>query len=108
MRGLFSGVYAAGIPVAALLWGVLSNRVGRSRVLIIGLIGYLASLPLLLTPTLAGLWGLHVVHAANGFFVAAVVPMVSAPVHMRDLHAVINAADHQAFSAPVKLNASPM
>ena len=39
--GLFSGVYAAGVLFGALLWGVLSNRVGRSRILIIGLIGYL-------------------------------------------------------------------
>ena len=34
--GFFSGVYAAGVLLGALWWGVLSNRVGRSRILIIG------------------------------------------------------------------------
>ena len=78
--GFFSGVYAAGVLFGALLWGVLSNRVGRSRILIIGLIGYVASLLLLLIPTLTGIWGLYAVRAATGFFVAAVVPVVSALV----------------------------
>jgi MFS family permease len=78
--GFFSGVYAAGVLFGALLWGALSNRIGRSRVLIIGLIGYVASLMLLLVPTMTGLWGLYAVRAATGFFVAAVVPVVSALV----------------------------
>lgn len=78
--GFFSGIYAAGVLVGALLWGVLSNRVGRSRILILGLIGYVASLLLLLIPALAGLWGLYAVRGATGFFVAAVVPVVSALV----------------------------
>jgi hypothetical protein len=34
--GLFSGVYAAGVLIGALLWGVLSNSVERSRILILG------------------------------------------------------------------------
>ena len=78
--GFFSSVYAAGVLVGALLWGVLSNRVGRGRILIMGLIGYVASLLLLLIPTLTGLWGLYAVRGATGFFVAAVVPVVSALV----------------------------
>lgn len=78
--GFFSGVYAAGVLVGALLWGVISNRVGRGRILIIGLIGYAATLLLLLVPTLTGLWGLYALRGATGFFVAAVVPVVSALV----------------------------
>ena len=78
--GFFSGVYAAGVLFGVLWWGVLSNRVGRRRVLIIGLIGYVASLLLLLIPTQTGLWGLYAARAATGFFVAAVVPVVSALV----------------------------
>ncbi len=78
--GFFSGVYAAGVLVGALLWGVLSNRLGRSRILVIGLIGYVVSLLLLLIPVLTGLWLLYAVRAATGFFVAAVVPVVSALV----------------------------
>ena len=31
--GFFSGVYAAGVLVGAPLWGGLSNRVGRGRIL---------------------------------------------------------------------------
>ncbi len=78
--GFFSGVYAAGVLVGALLWGVLSDRVGRGRILFIGLIGYVATLLLMLIPTLTGLWGLYLLRGATGFFVAAVVPVVSALV----------------------------
>ena len=78
--GLFSGVYAAGVLVGAPLWGAISDRVGRSRILIIGLIGYIASQLLLLVPGLESLWGLYALRAATGLFVAAVVPVVSALV----------------------------
>lgn len=78
--GFFSGVYAAGVLVGALLWGVISDRLGRGRILIIGLIGYVGTLLLMLIPTLTGLWGLYALRGATGFFVAAVVPVVSALV----------------------------
>lgn len=78
--GFFSGVYAAGVLVGALLWGVISDRVGRGRILIVGLIGYVATLLLMLAPTLTGLVGLYALRSATGFFVAAVVPVVSALV----------------------------
>ena len=78
--GFFSGVYAAGVLVGAPLWGAISDRVGRSRILIIGLIGYIASQLLLLVPELESLWGLYGLRAATGLFVAAVVPVVSALV----------------------------
>ncbi|MBC7956536.1 MAG: MFS transporter [Cytophagales bacterium] len=78
--GFLSGVYAAGVLLGAPLWGLASDRVGRGRILIIGLVGYVASLLLLLVPALAGLWGIYALRGATGFFVAAVVPVVAALV----------------------------
>ena len=78
--GYLGGVYAAGVLLGAPLWGVASDRLGRGRVLIVGLVGYVASLLLLLIPATAGLWGIYALRATTGFFVAAVVPVVSALV----------------------------
>jgi MFS family permease len=78
--GFLSGVYAAGVLLGAPLWGVVSDRVGRGRILIIGLVGYVASLLLLLVPAMADLWGLYLLRGTTGFFVAAVVPVVAALV----------------------------
>jgi len=78
--GFLSGAYAAGVLVGAPLWGLVSDRVGRSRILIIGLIGYVASQLLLMVPVLAGVWGIYLLRATSGFFVAAVVPVVAALV----------------------------
>ena len=46
--GFLSGIYAAGVLLGAPLWGVMSDRFGRGRILIIGLVGYVVSLLLLL------------------------------------------------------------
>ncbi len=78
--GLISGVYAAGVLVGAPLWGVVADRTGPGRVLLIGLVGYVASLLLLLVPAFASLWGIYALRGMTGFFVAAVVPVVSALV----------------------------
>lgn len=78
--GFLSGVYTAGVLVGAPLWGGVSDRVGRGRILIIGLVGYVTSLLLLLFPGLAGLWGVYALRGATGFFVAAVIPVVAALV----------------------------
>ena len=78
--GFLSGVYAASVLLGAPLWGVVSDRVGRGRILIIGLIGYVASLLLLLIPAMVGLWGLYALRGTTGFFVAAIVPVVAALV----------------------------
>ena len=78
--GFLSGVYAAGVLLGAPLWGVVSDRVGRGRILILGLVGYVASLLLLLIPAMANLWGIYTLRATTGFFVAAVVPVVAALV----------------------------
>lgn len=78
--GLLSGAYAAGVLIGAPLWGGVSDLVGHGRILIVGLLGYVASLFVLLVPDLAGLWGIYAMRAAAGFFIAAVVPIVAALV----------------------------
>lgn len=78
--GLLSGAYAAGVLVGAPLWGLVSDRWGRGPILVIGLVGYVASLLPLLRPDWIGLAGIYGSRAATGFFVAAVVPVVPALV----------------------------
>lgn len=78
--GFLSAAYAAGVLIGAPLWGLISDRVGRGRILIIGLVGYVASVLLLLVPGLGGLWGIYAVRGATGLFVAAVIPVVAALV----------------------------
>lgn len=78
--GFLSGVYAVGVLLGAPLWGIVSDRIGRGRILIVGLLGYVSSLLFLLVPAMSGLWGIYALRGATGFFVAAVVPVVAALV----------------------------
>jgi MFS family permease len=78
--GFLSAAYAAGVLVGALLWGLVSDHARRSRILVIGMVGFVASELFLLFPGAASLWGLYASRVATGFFVAAVVPVVSALV----------------------------
>jgi MFS family permease len=78
--GLLSGLYAAGVLAGAPLWGLASDRWGRGRILMLGLVGYVASLLPLLRPDWIGLAGIYASRGATGFFVAAVVPVVPALV----------------------------
>ena len=80
--GFLSGAYTAGVLVGAPIWGLISDRLGRPRILIVGLVGYVASL-LLLLPSMSALWGIYVLRGAAGLFVAAVVPLVPALVAAR-------------------------
>ena len=84
--GYLGGVYAAGVLVGAPLWGSVADRVGRGRTLIIGLVGYVATLLALLAPAAADISGIYALRFATGFFVAAVIPVVSALVagHTRE------------------------
>jgi len=59
---------------------MISDRVGRRRILLIGLVGYVLSLLPLLWPEWTGLAGIYALRAATGFFVAAVVLVVPALV----------------------------
>ena len=78
--GFLSGAYAVGVLLGAPLWGVVGDCVGHGRILIIGLVGYVASSLLLLVPALTAIWGMYALRGATGFFVAAVVPVVAALV----------------------------
>ncbi|MEP7344212.1 MAG: MFS transporter [Gemmatimonadaceae bacterium] len=78
--GFLSGAYTAGVLVGAPIWGWVSDRIGRPRILIVGLIGYVASLLLLLLPSIGGVSAIYALRAAAGLFVAAVVPVVPALV----------------------------
>ena len=75
--GFTSGVYAMGVLIGAPLWGLISDRVGRNLVLITGFAGYVVSLIALLVPGWVGIEGLYVLRGSTGFFVAAIVPLVS-------------------------------
>ncbi|MDQ2988340.1 MAG: MFS transporter, partial [Pseudomonadota bacterium] len=78
--GFLSGVYTAGVLVGAPIWGLISDRIGRPHILIVGLIGYVTSLLLMLLPSMGGLWAIYGLRSAAGLFVAAVVPIVPALV----------------------------
>lgn len=79
--GFLSGAYAAGVLIGAPLWGYVSDRIGRSRILIAGMVGYVASLLLLLlAPSWGGLWVIYGLRTTTGLCVAAVIPIVPAIV----------------------------
>jgi MFS family permease len=79
--GFLSGAYAGGVLIGAPLWGYISDRIGRSRILIIGMVGFVASLLLLLVaPSWGGLWVIYALRTAAGLCVAAVIPVVPAIV----------------------------
>ncbi len=78
--GFLSAAYAMGVLLGAPLWGVVGDRVGRGRILILGLVGYVVSSLLLLFPALTAMWGMYALRFATGFFVAAVIPVVAALV----------------------------
>ena len=77
--GFLSGAYTAGLLVGAPVWGLISDRIGRPRILLFGLIGYVVSL-LSLLPGAGGYWIIYTLRASAGPFVAAVIPIVPALV----------------------------
>lgn len=54
-----SCAYAVGVLVGAPLWGAAGDHVGHGRVLILGLVRYVASSLLLLVPTFTAVWGMY-------------------------------------------------
>ena len=78
--GFLSAAYAVGVLLGAPLWGVVGDRVGHGRILILGLVGYVVASLLLLIPALTAVWGMYALRGATGFFVAAVIPVVAALV----------------------------
>ena len=85
--GFASGVYAMGVLLGAPLWGFISDRFGRNLVLMTGFAGYVVSLLALLVPGWVGIEGLYILRGSTGFFVAAIVPLVSVIVAERTLEA---------------------
>jgi MFS family permease len=75
--GFLSGAYALGVLIGAPLWGFISDRAGRNVILMTGFSGYVASLAALLLPGGVGIRELYVLRGCAGFFVAAIVPLVS-------------------------------
>ena len=79
--GFLSGAYTAGVLIGAPLWGMISDRLDRPHILILGLVGYVVSLlSLLLLPSSGYFWAIYALRAAAGLFVAAVIPVVPALV----------------------------
>jgi MFS family permease len=79
--GFLSGAYAAGVLIGAPLWGYVSDRIGRRRILMIGMVGFVTSLLLLLAgPSWGSLWVIYALRTAAGLCVAAVIPVVPAIV----------------------------
>lgn len=78
--GYLSAAYSAGVLIAAPLWGTVSDRLGPIRVLLAGLVGYVLSVIALLRPDFLGVTGVYIMRWTTGFFVAAVIPVVSAIV----------------------------
>ena len=81
--GVASGVYAMGLLIGAPFWGLISDRVGRNLVLITGFAGYVVSLIALLVPGWVGIESLYILRGSAGFFVAAIIPLVSVIVAER-------------------------
>lgn len=75
--GLLSTSYVVAAMLAAPVWGSWSDRVGRRRVLAIGLAGSAAS-TLLLWPAMNSLPALYVVRFVNGWFAASALPVTLA------------------------------
>ncbi len=74
--GMLAGAYMFAVFLFAPLWGYLSDRIGRRRVILLGLGGY--ALTLLLLGLSHSLWFAYLMRALAGAYVAAVVPIASA------------------------------
>ncbi len=76
--GLLTSVYVLGLFLIAPLWGRLSDRFGRRNILILGLLGFAASMLVFsLVRSLPALYGERFV---SGIFAAAVTPVASAAI----------------------------
>lgn len=76
--GLVMAAFFAGGLFTASLWGWLSDRFGRRRVLLAGMIGFAVTLALTAVET--SLSGLYLLRVLNGAFSVAVIPVALAVV----------------------------
>jgi MFS family permease len=76
--GLLTSIYVLGLFLFAPLWGLLSDRFGRRNILILGLLGFAASMLIFsLVRSLPALYGERFV---SGILAAAVTPVASAAI----------------------------
>ena len=76
--GLLTGVYTLAIFLFAPFWGWLSDRYGRRRILVLGLLGFGASM--LAFSLIESLPAVYAERFMSGMFAAAVSPVASATV----------------------------
>jgi len=76
--GALTGVYLIAVFVFSPLWGAISDRAGRKRVILFGIAGYLLSLSLLSFGD--AVWFIYFSRTLSGAFASAVLPVVAAYV----------------------------
>lgn len=76
--GLLTAAYTFGMFIFAPVWGLLSDRYGRRGVLLIGLVGFGSTLPLL--TVFAGVDLFYAERFLSGSFAAAITPVASAAI----------------------------
>lgn len=76
--GLLTSIYVLGLFLFAPLWGRLSDRFGRRNILILGLLGFAASMLIFsFVRSLPAVYGQRFV---SGIFAAAVIPVAAAAI----------------------------
>ena len=76
--GLLTSIYVLGLFLFAPLWGRLSDRFGRRNILILGLLGFAASM--LIFSFVRSLPAVYGERFVSGIFAAAVTPVASAAI----------------------------
>jgi MFS family permease len=76
--GLLTSIYVLGLFLFAPLWGRLSDRFGRRNILVLGLLGFAASM--LIFSFVGSLPAVYVERFVSGVFAAAVTPVASAAI----------------------------
>ncbi len=76
--GLLTGAYALALFLFAPVWGRLSDRLGRRTVLIVGLVGFGATM--LISSFVESLTTIYVERFLSGMFSAAVTPVAAATI----------------------------
>ena len=76
--GLLMGTFMFALFVFAPLWGLVSDRIGRRAVIMVGLGGHIVSLALF--ALVQSLWLAYLVRALSGMFLSAVLPVAQAYV----------------------------
>ncbi|MEO7326931.1 MAG: MFS transporter [Minicystis sp.] len=76
--GLITGIYTLALFLYAPTWGRISDRRGRRGVLIVGLVGFGATM--LALSSVHALWAVYLERFVSGMFAAAVTPVASAAI----------------------------